>query len=189
MKENDWTKEIAEEIEGKLKEQLGENICVSTFVEVPYSYKINGFDSSWSIDKKNCDSSEFQVDLIIYEKDNNKMIPRVIVESKVESITTHDAITYSHKANLHKAVMPYIRYGIMCGNIKQLPIRAFKHGTAFDFLFSFSCFDPTTQEMNEFIDMLKKEIAYSQQIQEILNTSMNRNRKKYHMIQKGLVIK
>lgn len=110
----------------------------------------------------------------------------MIIESKVESVTTHDAITYSHKASYHKNVIPFVRYGIMCGNreVYPLPGRLFRHGTNFDFLFSFVGYEPNEKEWNVFIEMIRKEILYSQQLEEILSNSRYRNRKKYFMLQK-----
>ena len=62
--------------------------------------------------------------------------------------------------------------------------RLFRHGTNFDFLFSFVGYEPTSHEKEVFIEMLKKEILYSQQFEEILSTNRNRNRKRYFMLQK-----
>lgn len=75
------------------------------------------------------DSTLFETDMVIYEKVDDKIKARVIVESKVDSVTTHDAITYSNKANYHKNVIPFVRYGIMCGNRGSYPLsgRLFSH--------------------------------------------------------------
>ncbi len=43
--------------------------------------------------------------------------PRVVVEAKLGKVTTNDAITYSQKASTHRAVHPYLRYGIMLGDL------------------------------------------------------------------------
>jgi len=124
--------------------------------------------------------------MVIYEKVDEKIIPRVIVESKVGTVTTHDAITYSHKAMYHKNVIPFVRYGIMLGARETYPLpgRLFRHGTNFDFLFSFVDYEPSEKEVATFVDMLKKEITYSRQIEEILSNSRSRGRKRYYMLQK-----
>jgi len=181
MKENDWTNIICD----ILKEQnLGKNIFVETFRKIPYAFEVNSFTSDWNIDKY--DATLFETDMIIYEKVSDRIVPRVIIESKVDSVTTHDAITYSHKASYHKNVIPFVRYGIMCGNrgTYPLPGRLFRHGTNFDFLFSFVGYEPTNKEKEVFVEMLRKEIKYSQQFEEILNNSRSRNRKRYFMLQK-----
>jgi hypothetical protein len=54
----------------------------------------------------------FETDLALTELlSNGQWKPRVVVEAKLGSITTHDAITYSQKAAAHRAVHPYLRYG------------------------------------------------------------------------------
>ena len=181
MKENDWTTSICEILQAT---DLGKNIYVDTFRKIPYAFEISSFSESWNINEY--DQTLFETDLLIYEKTNEKIIPRVIIESKIGTVTTHDAITYSHKASYHKNVMPFVRYGIMCGNRETYPLpgRLFRHGTNFDFLFSFVGYEPTVREKEVFIEMLKKEILYSQQFEEILNTNRNRNRKRYFMLQK-----
>ena len=181
MRENDWTTSICEMLQAT---DLGKNIYVETFRKIPYAFEISSFTESWNISEY--DQTLFETDLLIYEKTNEKIIPRVIVESKIGTVTTHDAITYSHKASYHKNVIPFVRYGIMCGNRETYPLpgRLFRHGTNFDFLFSFVGYEPTNQEKEVFVEMLKKEILYSQQFEEILSTSRNRDRKRYFMLQK-----
>lgn len=181
MRENDWTKLICEMLQN---EDLGENIFVDTLRKIPYAYEIKSFTEDWNIEEY--EQTLFETDMIIYEKRDDKIIPRVIVESKLESVTTHDAITYSNKANYHKNVVPFVRYGIMCGNRGHYPLpgRLFRHGTNFDFLFSFVGHEPSEKEKAAYIEMIKKEIEYSRQFEEILSNSRSRNRKKYFMLQK-----
>jgi len=86
----------------------------------------------------------------------------------------------------HKNVIPFVRYGIMLGAREKYPLpgRLFRHGTNFDFLFSFVDYQPTDKELDAFIEMLKKEILYSHKIEEILFNSRSRSRKRYYMLQK-----
>ena len=65
-----------------------------------------------------------------------------------------------------------------------LPGRLFRHGTNFDFLFSFVDYKPTDKEKRAFVQMVKKEIVYSKQIEEILSNSRSKGRKRYYMLQK-----
>ena len=183
MKENDWTKSICELLQ---KQNLGENIYVDVLKKIPYAFEISSFNEDWEIGGENFNETSFETDLVVYEKYDNKIVPRVIVEAKVGTVTTHDAITYSHKAMYHKNVIPFVRYGIMLGARETYPLpgRLFRHGTNFDFLFSFVDYLPTNKEINTFVDMLKKEITYSRQIEEILSNSRSRNRKCYYMLQK-----
>lgn len=181
MKENDWTRSICKILQ---TEDLGENIYVEVFRKLPYAFEVKSFSEDWMV--KEQDETLFETDMLIYEKQEDRIIPRVIIESKVETITTHDAITYSHKASTHKNVIPFVRYGIMCGNRETYPLpgRLFRHGTNFDFLFSFVGYEPTVFEKETFIEMIKKEILYSQQFEEILSNSRSKDRKRYFMLQK-----
>lgn len=165
-------------------QELGDNILVDTFKKIPYAFEIPSFTEDWEVDQY--EKTLFETDMLVYEKKDGKIIPRVIIESKLESITTHDAITYSHKASYHKNVIPFVRYGIMCGNrgTYPLPGRLFRHGTNFDFLFSFVGYEASDFEKKMFVEMIKKEINYSRQLEEILANSRNKSRKKYFMLQK-----
>lgn len=183
MKENDWTKSICDLLQNQ---GLGENIYIDILKKIPYALEISSFNEEWEADTESLDETAFETDMVVYEKLNEKIIPRVIVESKVGSVTTHDAITYSHKAMYHKNVIPYVRYGIMLGARETYPLpgRLFRHGTNFDFLFSFVDYVPSEKELTTFVDMLKREIIYSRQIEEILSNSRSRGRKHYFMLQK-----
>ena len=183
MKENDWTKSICELLQNQ---ELGENIYIDTLKKIPYALEISSFNEEWEADTESLDETSFETDMVVYEKLDGKIVPRVIIESKVGSVTTHDAITYSHKAMYHKNVIPFVRYGIMLGARETYPLpgRLFRHGTNFDFLFSFVDYEPSEKEVATFVDMLKREILYSRQIEEILSNSRLRGRKRYFMLQK-----
>ncbi|MBQ8260307.1 MAG: hypothetical protein IJY97_12185 [Clostridia bacterium] len=183
MKENDWTRSICELLQ---KQDLGENINVDVLKKIPYAFEISSFNDDWEIEPHNFSDTSFETDMVVYEKSNGSIIPRVIIESKVGTVTTHDAITYSHKAMYHKNVIPFMRYGIMLGARETYPLpgRLFRHGTNFDFLFSFVDYAPSNKELSSFVEMIKKEIIYSRQIEEILSNSRSRNRKRYYMLQK-----
>ena len=183
MKENAWTKSICDLLQNQ---GLGENIYIDVLKKIPYALEISSFNEEWEADTESLDETVFETDMVVYEKVDEKIIPRVIVESKVGSVTTHDAITYSHKAMYHKNVIPFVRYGIMLGARETYPLpgRLFRHGTNFDFLFSFMDYVPSEKELTTFVDMLKREIIYSRQIEEILSNSRSRGRKHYFMLQK-----
>lgn len=183
MRENEWTKSICELLQ---KQDLGDNIYIDVLKKIPYAFEISTFNKDWEIEPENFRETSFETDMVIYEKCNDRIVPRVIVESKVGTVTTHDAITYSHKAMYHKNVIPFVRYGIMLGARQTYPLpgRLFRHGTNFDFLFSFVDYLPSDKEVSAFVEMVKKEITYSRQFEEILTNSRSRNRKRYYMLQK-----
>ena len=183
MKENDWTRSLCDIIKAR---GIGENIYIDVLRKIPYAFEVSAFDEDWEVDEESLCETSFETDLVVYEKRDKKIVPRVIIESKVGTVTTHDAITYSHKAMYHKNVIPFLRYGIMLGSREKYPLpgRLFRHGTNFDFLFSFVDYQPTDKELDTFIEMLKKEILYSHKIEEILFNSRSRSRKHYYMLQK-----
>ena len=184
MKENDWTQRICD----KLKKDLVGNLQVETLRKLPYENTISGYGgANWN--PQYTDPSLFETDLVVYETVGEIIKPRVIVEAKIKKVTTHDAITYSYKAQRHKEITPYLRYGIMLGDRGDfsLPVRLFKHGANFDFMFSFEEEKPTDKEWNAFLEMIESEVGYSRQIENMLSESGKKDRKYYFMLQKQLV--
>ncbi len=186
MKENDWTHSICIQLQIFLQ---GHNLYADTLCKVPYSQEIEYYSEKW--EPSYMEPTEFETDLIVYENENQKIKPRVIVESKLGKINTHDAITYSYKADKHKNITPYLRYGIMLGDRKHYPLpgRLYRHGTSFDFMFSFAGVEPTNVEWEAFTEMIVNEVEYSRQMEEMLHESRHKDRKHYFMLQKQLVLK
>jgi hypothetical protein len=182
MRENEWTNTIKELLQGA---NFGDDICFDTLNKVPYAQEVISYNLDFEKDEES--TMAFETDLLVYEK-TDTIKPRIIIESKINSITTHDAITYSYKAQTHKNVTPYIRYGIMLGNRKHYPLpgRLFRHGTNFDFMISFRDFILSNDEKMVFIELIKKEISYSQKIEEMIYESRAKNRKHYFLLQKEL---
>lgn len=182
MNENEWTNSIKEMLQ---EANLGENIFFTTLRKVPYAQEILSYDLNFK--KQEEHTVSFETDLLIYEKEES-IKPRLIIESKISNVTTHDAITYSNKAHSHKNVTPYLRYGIMLGNRKHYPLpgRLFRHGTNFDFMISFKDFVLKDNERQTFINLIKEEISYSQKIEEMLLQSRTKTRKHYYVFQKKL---
>ena len=112
---------------------LGDDIYFDTLNKAPYAQEVLSYNSDFERDEES--TMDFETDLLVYEK-ADIIKSHIIIESKINSITTHDAITYIYKAQTHKNVTPYIRYGIMLGNRKHYPLpgRLFRHGTNFDLL-------------------------------------------------------
>jgi hypothetical protein len=133
----------------------------------------------------------YETDILVLETATNRWKPRVVVEAKLKSVTTHDAITYSQKSATHKQVHPYLRYGILLGNRKHhpLPGRLFRHGSHFDFMVSWMSDEPSTDEFNSFINLLLEEVAASRLLEEIIYESRSRTRNRYSMLQKRLVLR
>lgn len=182
MRENEWTAAIAELLRDS---EISKSIGVDTLARVPYARETLSYDLAF---RENQESRMvFETDLLIYEK-TSVIEPRVIIEAKVDGVSTHDAITYSYKAQHHKGVTPYIRYGIMLGNRQHYPLpgRLFRHGMSFDFMISFMEYLPNAEEKTAFIDLIKREITYSKRIEEMIYESRRRSRMRYFLLQKEL---
>jgi len=165
MNENEWTETIKELLQSS---ELGEGIEVSTLTKLPYTMEVTSFTLDFEPETRS--SLPFETDLLIYEKSAEVIVPRVVIEAKFGSITTHDAITYSYKAQSHKSIIPFLRYGIMIGNRGHYPLpgRLFRHGSNFDFMISFCGEKANDSEKKSFVELVKKEILYSKQLEEII---------------------
>jgi len=155
-------------------------------LRLPYGHEILSYGET-PVSK----SIEFQTDLAIIESDGNEnWKPRVIIEAKVDSVSTHDAITYSHKAINHKSVHPYLRYGIILGNRKEssLPGRLYRHGQNFDFMASFREYEPSEKEMLIFARVLQDEIEASREMEKIIYDSRKKNRDHYNVLHRKLIL-
>ena len=77
--------------------------------------------------------SAFETDIAVFEAlANGRRKPRVVIECKLR-MTTHDIVTYSSKAQRHKRIYPYLRYGMIIANEDAIPRRFFTHNEAIGF--------------------------------------------------------
>ncbi len=77
--------------------------------------------------------SAFETDIAVFEPlANGRRKPRVVIECKLR-LTTHDILTYSSKAQRHKRIYPYLRYGMIIANENAIPRRFFTHNDTLDF--------------------------------------------------------
>ncbi len=188
MKEREWVKTINEDIEKALK-PFNSNLRVTDGLRLPYTSEILTYVDE-EPDQQNFIG--YETDILIYEQiDDSRWKPRIIVEAKINSVTTHDAITYSQKAQTHKNVHPYLRYGILIGNRNDYPLpgRLFRHGEHFDFMLSWKSFKGTKSEWNTLIEILKLEYEASLNLDEIIFNSRSRYRKKYTSLHRPLKLK
>lgn len=185
MNERQWVEKIARHLRSTA---LGRSrsIRIETGVRLAYSYEIDSYPQSSSPRR-----ADFETDLAIVEDiGTDAWIPRVVVEAKIKSVTTHDAITYSHKAAVHRAVHPYLRYGVMVGDRKGYPLpgRLYRHGAQFDFMASFRSTRPSAAELSRFTRILRLEITASRTLERILYQSRKRDRDRYTFLHRRLVI-
>jgi len=136
-----------------------------------------------------CDHVGYQTDALVADEYNDgEWVPRVVIEAKLGSVTTHDAITYSAKAARHKDVHPYLRYGMVIGAFGDVPVRVFQHGENLDFIFALSeTLDSAA--LKEFAAVVAAEVRTSRQIQALLTTNRQRDKERYRLVHRPLVLK
>ena len=152
MRETEWVELVADAVEPGLTHS-NESLKVRTQVKIPYGYEIRAYG-----DEPETEAISFATDFVVIEDNpDGSWKPRVVVEAKVGSVTTHDAITYSNKAAHHRAVFPYLRYGIMLGNRQHYPLpgRLYRHGTQFDFMISFKEHELSPKEIEAFRNLFQ----------------------------------
>src|SRR6266511_4188239 len=79
----------------------------------------------------------FEQDILIFERVQGgvtSIIPRVIAEVKFGRVTTHDALTYAEKARRIRIIYPFVRYGLILGQMSGIPGRVLRLGQEFDFI-------------------------------------------------------
>jgi len=188
MNEREWVKTIIEEIEKSLK-PFNSNLRVTDGLRLPYASEVLTYNDN---EPEQQNFIGYETDILIFEQiDESRWKPRIIVEAKINSVTTHDAITYSQKAQTHKNVHPYLRYGILIGNRKDYPLpgRLFRHGQHFDFMLSWKSFEGEKSEWDTLIEILKSEYEASLTMDEIIFNSRSRDRKKFTSLHRPLKLK
>src|SRR3954470_21014134 len=122
MNEKKWAKQLRNEIASCIRSK---NVTVDVGIKVPYKFEV------LECGKKKPDGKPiaYATDVLIREKRPSGLWkPRVVIELKINSINSHDAITYSEKAYAHKTVFPYLRYGLVLGNhARPIPWRLYRH--------------------------------------------------------------
>jgi hypothetical protein len=174
MSEKEFVKNIANIIAPLISDQGRYKVDVE--FKLAYSFEAKRYDGEKI---SSPEQIQYETDLIVREFVDpiaNQWIPRVVVEAKVFSITTHAAITYSQKAHTHKTVHPYLRYGIMLGRREHYPLpgRLFRHGSYFDFMISFVEELPSQEEIDLFVSLIKDEIRASQDLEKMIYDSRKR---------------
>lgn len=188
MNERDWVKSIIGNLERSLKER-NKNLKVTDGFRLPYSNEILMYAGDKPSKFKQIG---YETDILVYEIiEDDKWKPRIVIETKINNVTTHDAITYSQKAQSHKNIHPYLRYGILLGNMNGTPLpgRLFRHGQHFDFMQSWKGFEAESEEWDGLIEILENEIETSKVLEEIIYNSRMKSRDKYTILHRPLLLK
>jgi len=111
-------------------------------------------------------SSAFQTDICIVEMIDGIPFPRVAIEFK-KNITTHDILTYSAKAGMHKRIYPCLRYGLLSSEMNSIPSRFFTHNEHLDFFIAAKNYK-SQKALRPFAEpLLKKELKISRTLEAI----------------------
>lgn len=185
MQETEWVELIADAVRADLVDS-DQSLRIQTQLKIPYGYEIRAYR-----EEPETEAISFATDFIVVEDyPDGSWKPRVVVEAKVGGITTHDAITYSHKAANHKAVFPYLRYGIMLGNRQHYPLpgRLYRHGSQFDFMISFKEHEPSLKELEAFQVILLEEVQASRALENMIYQSRKRDRDHHTLFHRKLTV-
>lgn len=186
MTEKEWVKSIIRGIEKRLQKS-DNKIRVVDGHKLSYANEVVTYDEEDKVYEPN--SIKYETDILIYEQiDESVWKPRVVIETKLGSVTTHDAITYSQKAQSHKYVHPYLRYGILIGSREDYPLpgRLFRHGQHFDFMISWKSLQADNREIKKLTEILNDEIKASRDLDEILFNSRLKDREKFTTLHRPL---
>ena len=186
MRETEWVEFVADAVRGGIAGS-DQSLKIETQLKLPYGYEIRAYRQEREPESE---AIEFATDFIVVENLDGGWKPRVVVEAKVGSVTTHDAITYSQKAANHRAVFPYLRYGIMIGNRQHYPLpgRLYRHGTQFDFMISFQRYEPSPREIAAFRGVLMAEVEASQALERMIYESRRRDRDHHTLFHRRLTV-
>lgn len=183
MNEKEWVQSIIPAIEKGLKMKYNE-IFIQEAFKLPYAYEVKSYTEK-EPNEPVC--SRFETDILIGEMKDGTWIPRVIIEAKLESVTTHDAITYSQKAMAHKNVHPYLRYGIIIGKIPNIPGRLIRHGQNFDFMLAVEGYKPSPARLNTIVELLQDEVETSRRIENMIYDSRSKSKAELMVLHRPLV--
>ena len=184
-KETKWAKMVAAEIHSHLQ-NISPKYAADVAQKLCYANEVRQYtnDVAESIETK------FETDILIYEWiDDATWTPRVVVETKVDSVTTHDAITYSKKAQNHRVVHPFLRYGMFIGSIGNggVPARLLRHGEAFDFMIAWKDLNPSKDEKQGLFDIIASEVETSKRVEKALYNNRSKARHKVTAYHRPLV--
>lgn len=186
MNENEWVSSIVPAIREALR-ALDPQTDIVEGEKLPYAHEIRRYRDG---EPHPPEVMKFETDILVVSRESpTEWTPRVVIEAKYHgSITTHDAITYSEKAEAHRTVHPYLRYGILLGERETYPLpgRLFRHGTQFDFMMSWAGSIPTENEQAILVAVLAEEVKTSRRIEEIMYDTRSRERKTFTLLHRHL---
>jgi len=112
----------------------------------------------------------FQQDILVYEdsdKGHTSVVPRLIVEVKLNRVTSHDAIVYSEKAKRIKHIYPFVRFGLLLAGMSSVPGRVLRLEENFDFMLVVHN-PPSPDELDGLRLLFNDELRASDELADIL---------------------
>lgn len=167
---------------------------VSASISLNKYLKMINEDQKEDISIEDFSNNNWHPDILIEEEirvnDRSYYIPRLMIESKYygSSAVSHEFIAYNHKADLHKRLYSGLRYGLIIANSRYIPNSAIQFGQNFDFILSLKE-DPTEEEKERFINVVKKNLTYSKNLEFILDSSSKKKETLCVCIENNIVFK
>jgi len=108
----------------------------------------------------------FQTDIAVGEEKSGGFLPLVVIEVKYKEFTTHDVLVYSEKALKHKAIYPYMRYGLVDGGKDYIPLKFFVHNVGIDFAIAVKDID-IREERQFLVNTVKEQIEVARNLLDV----------------------
>lgn len=171
MTEKEWVRKI---LKPRLAGALPNGLTLQEEQRLPYAFEIPSYSlagSEATVGPPKTATQSYAIDLLIGERTGAKSWnPRVAVEVKLRRINTHTVITYSQKAADHRAVSPYLRYGMLAVDFATLPGRLLRHGRHFDFMIRCGT-RLRDSELRELASLVHQEVEASRRLQDVFYES------------------
>jgi hypothetical protein len=189
MTEVEWAETIKDLINNFLPKPT---FSATTGTGLIYANEIISYSTDEHGNKPKYNTMAYETDILIQENISaTEWMPRVVIETKIDAVSTHDAITYSNKSKAHKSVHPYLRYGIFIGNHsnKHIPGRLIRHGEDFDFMMSCADYKLNETEFKTFKEIVNLEILASQTLTSLVFNTRAKDKQRIFALHRPLVTK
>ncbi len=188
MTEKEWVGGVLQKLQSNMRPHF-RNIQIAEGKRLTFANEVLGYSSNVEPALRNEVMHESDI-LLLEMRDENFWIPRVVIDIKLGSISTQDALICNHKAQTHKMVHPFLRYGLLIGNrqLFPLPARLFRMAQHFDFMISWKGLESEDNELQKTINILRSEVAASRRLEEILFKEGTKNKKRITILHRPLLI-
>src|SRR5438128_985389 len=93
-----WSREMAQKLKAPLA-AFDARLDIIAGHRLAYTNEVLHYDQAG---QATSNRQRYETDMLVTETEGGNWKPRVVIETKLASVTTHDAITYSQKAATHK---------------------------------------------------------------------------------------